>query len=875
MLPPASTMTFDILEQHTMGEPSISLKRKLSFGGMGTTAAQAWPCDASQRQRQHQYQDQHGLQAQQGCEAIAASITGSGATRPAAGASAASTRSKKSAEVVKLADWFAKMVCYIWFAPCMPSVIPKPVTPAHSPLASYAPLHPAPSTPSLSPTFPTGQKNSPNRHFAPNGSMSVQFVAELKRRDLQPEGQAPPRAFTGSPSSHSPLVRSAMIRLKPQASFISFAREVLNTTQLSMSVVLCALLYIYRFKSMHPHVKGREGSEYRLAIVGLMLANKFLDDNTYTNKTWSEISNMRLNDITRMEIEFWSGLGMSIHVTEQEFMAWTKWLEVITEQRTQSLARREKETMATSSRTSTSASAWMGITRSPSLQPRVGAFDLSLAGTQPAHFSKTSSPLRSMAPPFASAHSSPLRAFSNSYRPPLFAFDLHLPNGLPPLPSVAPVTSPRSAIGRDTTIGATSELSSVTSSRFWSDAVSPGASSHTSAPNGALRISISPPSARLDDSSRHAASAAQAWSASRRRSASSWCDGSGSFMPPPLHSASWAPVTASAPGSSHGLAGNKRTFGSLESDTSSSQGSALSPTWNVSQTKRVAASADNAQRPYYSLAAPLSNDHQQQQQQHGRAMRAAPAHNYNLRSMRRSTMRQMSPLAHAGGSSLFTGPSAHPRTVAANSGHSSAGTSLFTFTGDTAREGSLVPADAATAAAAAAAAMNHYHSLFAQHDSQTPNMLVAPFQAREVREPRALTYYQLASGVAQGIPSYHLPNNSYAQAPTWNPAPSAVPTSWAGQLVATGQAQEQVLQQQASADFPLASPVKSYICNQQAQPSMQPRMLDVASCAPTSWDISEIGAWQQEPFNNAQEHVDHWPLQLPAAFVRRSPSQLL
>lgn len=43
-----------------------------------------------------------------------------------------------------------------------------------------------------------------------------------------------------------------------------------------------ASLYIFRFKAMHPSVKGQEGSEFRMAIVGLMLANKFLDDNTYS-----------------------------------------------------------------------------------------------------------------------------------------------------------------------------------------------------------------------------------------------------------------------------------------------------------------------------------------------------------------------------------------------------------------------------------------------------------------------------------------------------------------------------------------------------------------------------------------------------------------
>lgn len=72
-----------------------------------------------------------------------------------------------------------------------------------------------------------------------------------------------------------------------------------------------ALLFIYRLKSSHPHLKGKEGSEFRIAITALMLSNKSLEDHTYTNKSWSEISGIDLKDINKMEVEFWLGLGVS------------------------------------------------------------------------------------------------------------------------------------------------------------------------------------------------------------------------------------------------------------------------------------------------------------------------------------------------------------------------------------------------------------------------------------------------------------------------------------------------------------------------------------------------------------------------------------
>ena len=43
--------------------------------------------------------------------------------------------------------------------------------------------------------------------------------------------------------------------------------------------MLLALLFISRLKQRNP-INGAPGSEYRLAVTGLMLANKILDDNS-------------------------------------------------------------------------------------------------------------------------------------------------------------------------------------------------------------------------------------------------------------------------------------------------------------------------------------------------------------------------------------------------------------------------------------------------------------------------------------------------------------------------------------------------------------------------------------------------------------------
>ncbi|KAH7361487.1 cyclin-domain-containing protein [Plectosphaerella cucumerina] len=109
----------------------------------------------------------------------------------------------------------------------------------------------------------------------------------------------------------------------PFSAFKKWAYGVLSTTQVTQSVILLALLFIYRLKKINPSVKGRSGSEYRLLTVALMLGNKFLDDNTYTNKTWADVSGISVQEIHVMEVEFLSNMRYSLLATRDE---WEEWL---------------------------------------------------------------------------------------------------------------------------------------------------------------------------------------------------------------------------------------------------------------------------------------------------------------------------------------------------------------------------------------------------------------------------------------------------------------------------------------------------------------------------------------------------------------------
>lgn len=125
---------------------------------------------------------------------------------------------------------------------------------------------------------------------------------------------------SSSPSEPTQSLNALAI---PTPEFKSWVHSVLSTTQVTQNVILLALLFIHRLKTTVPDVRGARGSEYRLLTVALMLGNKFLDDNTYTNKTWAEVSGITVKDIHVMEVEFLSNMRYSLLVSKDQ---WEEWL---------------------------------------------------------------------------------------------------------------------------------------------------------------------------------------------------------------------------------------------------------------------------------------------------------------------------------------------------------------------------------------------------------------------------------------------------------------------------------------------------------------------------------------------------------------------
>ncbi|TKY88227.1 hypothetical protein EX895_002937 [Sporisorium graminicola] len=239
-----------------------------------------------------------------------------------------------------VSDWCAQMVCYIWFSGIDSHEASYPLSCASSPSS-----HPGRLSVTSSPTASTSSAHQ--RHSKKLSLGSLSEAVSFSVRDLHNAVEAHARSAVDSPRSRpSASERSndpRLLRLFPRRRFTDFVRNMLNTTQVSKSVIILALLYIHRLKSKNPGLRGQDGSEFRLFVTALMLANKFLDDHTYTNKTWSELSGLKLKDITKMEIEFWLGLSSNIHASDVDFRSWIGTLEILAERRQLALSAHEAE----------------------------------------------------------------------------------------------------------------------------------------------------------------------------------------------------------------------------------------------------------------------------------------------------------------------------------------------------------------------------------------------------------------------------------------------------------------------------------------------------------------------------------------------------
>lgn len=127
---------------------------------------------------------------------------------------------------------------------------------------------------------------------------------------------------------HSQRLEHVSIRRSMQTpEFRKFIYELLRKTRMSSVALLLALKYIHRLRLNHPHARPSHGCEYRLFSVALILSNKYLEDKTFSNKTWSSLTRIQVHEINVMEREFLNILDYHLDIPDDEFITWIEYVE--------------------------------------------------------------------------------------------------------------------------------------------------------------------------------------------------------------------------------------------------------------------------------------------------------------------------------------------------------------------------------------------------------------------------------------------------------------------------------------------------------------------------------------------------------------------
>jgi hypothetical protein len=93
-------------------------------------------------------------------------------------------------------------------------------------------------------------------------------------------------------------------RMAP-TSFRKWVHQVLCATRLPSATILLSMFYLGKRMPMLYAEPKTDTHLFRLLTIALVMGSKFLDDNTFINRSWSEVSGIRVDELR------WSGLTRS------------------------------------------------------------------------------------------------------------------------------------------------------------------------------------------------------------------------------------------------------------------------------------------------------------------------------------------------------------------------------------------------------------------------------------------------------------------------------------------------------------------------------------------------------------------------------------
>ncbi|KAI0391051.1 hypothetical protein F5Y17DRAFT_468478 [Xylariaceae sp. FL0594] len=125
--------------------------------------------------------------------------------------------------------------------------------------------------------------------------------------------------------------RVVMPRSTVTSAFRKFVHQILTSTRLPSTTIMLGMNYLAKHINMHKHTgvynNVSEGELWKMLTVALLLGSKFLDDNTFQNRSWSDVSSIAVAELNTMESKWLADMEWNLYVNldrSPDYEAWLK-----------------------------------------------------------------------------------------------------------------------------------------------------------------------------------------------------------------------------------------------------------------------------------------------------------------------------------------------------------------------------------------------------------------------------------------------------------------------------------------------------------------------------------------------------------------------
>lgn len=114
----------------------------------------------------------------------------------------------------------------------------------------------------------------------------------------------------------------------PDAPFRKWVHQVLCATRLPSATILLSLQFLTMRMQQLSRGDQRSRPHYqrqRMLTVAFILGSKFLDDNTFINRSWSEVSGVEVKVLNFMELDWFQAMDHRLHREPAEHQGFNSW----------------------------------------------------------------------------------------------------------------------------------------------------------------------------------------------------------------------------------------------------------------------------------------------------------------------------------------------------------------------------------------------------------------------------------------------------------------------------------------------------------------------------------------------------------------------